>query len=528
VRERESVTPWASRARNDEKILVVDADTRIVDLLQITLSGRGFSVVTAVDGDEAMRRVELTRPDLVVLDTQLARKSGLKILEEIRCKPGYERLPVILISANVSSESKLEGLRLGADDFVVKPFSPRELILRIRRILDRVGESEALSRRIRELEITLSRGEKALEEARAEFRNRLFRIGSVVGALQRVGGARNVDELLSRFVTTVMSQLDIAAAALWILDESRRELTCRIARGWPGGLEAMPAIPPDSALAETLRDARRALSLASAESMPDTAALASRLRMTGLATACAVRRGDDLVAVMALGDPRDRSLPSDVAADVIVALADAIGAALETQGAAGAVRGALLRTTAVLVRNLEARHTGLSGHSERVARYASALAEAAGVTPRQRGVIELAAELHDLGLVDLYERLGSLKGPLTEADRRRIQGAPARAADMVSGAGELAEVAEIIRHHHEHWDGTGYPEGLAEESIPIGARIVAIANAFDALTHDRPHRPAQGLDEALATLEAEADREFDPHLLEAFVRIARVGALPVA
>jgi HD-GYP domain-containing protein (c-di-GMP phosphodiesterase class II) len=88
-------------------------------------------------------------------------------------------------------------------------------------------------------------------------------------------------------------------------------------------------------------------------------------------------------------------------------------------------------------------------------------------------------------------------------------------------------VAAIVRHHHEHWDGTGYPEGLAGESIPIGARIVCIANALDALLHVRPYRPAHSLEEAIAILEKDAGCEFDPELVRLLVELLREGKVAV-
>ena len=85
----------------------------------------------------------------------------------------------------------------------------------------------------------------------------------------------------------------------------------------------------------------------------------------------------------------------------------------------------------------------------------------------------------------------------------------------------------MVRHHHEHWDGTGYPDGLGGESIPLGARIVAIANAFDAMLHERPYRPALGPSDALETLNRGAGCEFDPELVEVFVQLVTEGEIPV-
>ena len=121
-----------------ETILVVDDDARVVELLQITLTGRGYQVIVARDGATALGLVRERRPDLIVLDTRLPMTSGYTVLDTVRRDESLSHTPVVLISTDAATESRLQGLRLGADDYLVKPFSPRELIIRIRRILDRM------------------------------------------------------------------------------------------------------------------------------------------------------------------------------------------------------------------------------------------------------------------------------------------------------------------------------------------------------------------------------------------------------
>ena len=116
---------------------------------------------------------------------------------------------------------------------------------------------------------------------------------------------------------------------------------------------------------------------------------------------------------------------------------------------------------------------------------------------------------------------------LEPSAREKLASAPARAATTIAETGPLARVAAVVRCHHEHWDGTGYPDGLGGESIPIGARIVAIANAFDAMLHERPYRAAMGPSDAIETLNLAAGREFDPELVDAFVQLVTEGEVPV-
>jgi response regulator RpfG family c-di-GMP phosphodiesterase len=514
-------------AREGEKILVVDDDARVLDLLQVTLSGRGFSVVTASNGDEAVRRVGLARPDLVVLDVDLPRRSGIEILEEIRGQASFESLPIILISSNSSSEAKLQGLRSGADDYIAKPFSPRELILRIRRILDRVEEATDLTRKVRSLEGQVARGEKALEESRASMRRRLFRVGSVLTALQEVGQARHPDDLFARFVSIAVGHLDLGVTSLLLLDEERDVFECKAGRGCAMSRQTELTFRRGGALAGVLAAAQRSLSLVSAESVPEASAEVLRLRATGIDYLHPIRVEGALRG--AIGYSHSTEAPAGSSeSELIAAVARSVEVALVNQQAMAAMQRSFLETSSLLIRSLEERHCGLAGHSDRVARTAHALAKHAGLSERESEIVRLGAQLHDLGLVEIYEDLDRADAALDEDARRQLAEAPVRAALTISEAGPLEAVAGIVRHHHEHWDGTGYPDGLGGESIPIGARIVAIANAFDALTHERPHRPALSVREALDLIASEAGREFDPELVQEFLSNIGSGEVLVA
>lgn len=511
--------PGALSARHGEKILVAAADARVLDLIQITLSGRGFQVVTAVDGEEALRRLTGAHPDLIVLDTKLPRKSGMEVLEAIK-KGERSRTPVIVISSNASSESKLEAFRKGADDYVAKPFSPRELILRIRRILDRIEEAQALTMRVRRLESVVAHGERVLEESRSDLRSRLFRVGSVVGALQHVGEARDQDELIARFVETLAGYLEIRTCALFVLDEEEDVFSSRVFRG--GGLAPHLVFSAGGALAAALTESARPVSLESLSSLPEAERESGELLSAGLTELFPVLAGGRLrgaIGVRLVGERAESTI------ELVHAVARSVAVALANQQALAAMHRSFLETSSLLIKSLEARHPGLAGHSERVSLIAVSLAERVGIGEGSMEHVRLGAQLHDLGLVHLYETLTGFAGPLEDHHRKEVVEAPGRAASHLSDVGPLDAVAEIIRHHHERWDGTGYPEGLGETSIPIGARIVAVANAFDALTHERPHRAAYGVEEALEILHDERATGFDPALVDALTDLVRGGEI---
>ena len=181
----------------------------------------------------------------------------------------------------------------------------------------------------------------------------------------------------------------------------------------------------------------------------------------------------------------------------------------------------------LMVKAIEARDPYTCGHSQRVARLASAIAREAGVGFKEVEEITTAALLHDVGKI--YEEFAPLlrkPAGLTDNERLLMESHPGRSAELVNTISSLrGSIEQSVRHHHEHFDGTGYPAGLAGEGIPLGARIVAVADTADAMTTDRPYRRALTFDAVLAELNVHSGRQFDPQLVDAFRRSAAVRAL---
>jgi putative nucleotidyltransferase with HDIG domain len=181
----------------------------------------------------------------------------------------------------------------------------------------------------------------------------------------------------------------------------------------------------------------------------------------------------------------------------------------------------------LMVKAIEARDPYTSGHSQRVAELARTLASEAALSFREVESIATAALLHDVGKI--YEEFAPLlrkEGKLTEHERFVMETHPARSAELVGTISNLrGAVEQIVRHHHENYDGSGYPMGLREEEIPLGARIVMIADTTDAMTTDRPYRNALSYDQVLSELDRYAGKQFDPTLVDIFRRSPLIRAL---
>ena len=166
---------------------------------------------------------------------------------------------------------------------------------------------------------------------------------------------------------------------------------------------------------------------------------------------------------------------------------------------------------------IEARDPYLQGHSTRVTGLADALARLLGWRHAELEILRLGGSLHDVGKIAVDARILGKPAPLTPEERAHIRTHPVAGARLIEGVVDLRPALPYVLHHHERWDGTGYPEGRAAETIPIEARLLCIADAFDAMTSHRPYRRALSVEQALAEVERCAGTQFDPELARAFV-----------
>jgi diguanylate cyclase (GGDEF)-like protein len=183
--------------------------------------------------------------------------------------------------------------------------------------------------------------------------------------------------------------------------------------------------------------------------------------------------------------------------------------------AAGPDKAARYRAAASLAKAVDARDTYTGSHSERVAELAARVAVRLGLNAEQIELTRLAASLHDLGKLAIPEEMLKKAGTLTDSERLVLQRHPQIGFRMLDSLG-VDLIAHLVLHHHERWDGAGYPDGLSGEQIPLGSRIIFVSDAYDAMTSDRRYRPRRSSRAALAELERCAGSQFDPGIVAAF------------
>lgn len=167
---------------------------------------------------------------------------------------------------------------------------------------------------------------------------------------------------------------------------------------------------------------------------------------------------------------------------------------------------------------IEAKSPWTRGHSERVAGYALKIGQSLGLTNGELEKLHIAALLHDIGKIGIYDNILDKPGKLTNAEYETIKQHPSKGADMIAPIRQLHDIIPWVRGHHERYDGTGYPDGLKGEDIPFQARILAVADTFDSMTAERPYRMTPGKAQAREEIKRYAGTQFDPVVVEALLR----------
>ncbi|MCO1603597.1 HD-GYP domain-containing protein [Desulfosporosinus nitroreducens] len=178
-----------------------------------------------------------------------------------------------------------------------------------------------------------------------------------------------------------------------------------------------------------------------------------------------------------------------------------------------------LDTVEALVQALEAKDTYTSGHSARVGKLAVAVAEEIKMSEEKIEFLKYAAALHDVGKIGVSEVILNKEGELLEVEWEAIRSHPVIGQTIIKGIKFLFDIGQVVRHHHERFDGKGYPDGIQGEEIPLESRIIAVADTYDAITSDRSYRKGRTHDEAIAELKRVAGSQLDPKIVEVFCNV---------
>lgn len=494
-------------------VLLVDDDPDICSTLQIILDYDGYSCVGVGTSNRAMELLHSQDFDLVITDMYLqgSNCNGMELIEMIM--KFDDSIPVILITGFPSVNRAVEAMKRGAVDFMVKPFD-RDLLLHQ---VDKAIQERRLRIENRRLQAEVNKTaviEKLNRELNTKV-NELTRLYTISEGLNSFMDNAALFQKISELAAQVTGAQRVS---VMLLDRARRHLRIRSAVG----------ISPEDIL-NTVQPVGRGISgkvVQTAKPMRVTQRAMDYKPQTGndrlgyksnswLSLPLII--GQEVFGVINLTDKLDGSDFTREDEQIMQTLVEKAGTKLENQALYEGIYSNLIDTLNALVTSIEAKDPYTHEHSQRVTEYAMSVARLMGLGEDEIEMLNFAAMLHDIGKIGVRDDVLTKPGKLTNEEYDVIKLHPIVGERIVKPLGLVREEVAIIRHHHERFDGRGYPDGLKGDQIPVLARIVAVADAFDAMTSTRSYRRALPVEAAVSEMQRCSGVQFDPDVVSAIV-----------
>ncbi|TPW04687.1 MAG: response regulator receiver modulated metal dependent phosphohydrolase [bacterium] len=428
-------------------------------------------MLVAGSAEEALNHHRRAKPDLCLIDLAMVSHEGQPFCEMLKGGRSSRRVPMIVISDLSPPETARQGIAVGAEDFLVRPFSPPELLLRVRQSLNRLAESRALTVAHEDLDVILRRTQSDLDSLRRRVRTQKGGLQTLLDFNRRLDPTDDEAELEQTCLTQAALLGHSAGACLFRLSEGDEHWLSP--SRWQGispdelnGLR----LPVAGEFLEILAANGSPVRLTEFERVPGTSLEAGTLSAAGFAIAAPLVLKGELVGLLALAEEARGDRDADL--EAIGLFAGSVAHLLEASRLRRQDRDMAMGTLGALVDRLEGQYPDLAGHSRRVTQMALATGRRLQLARPDLDVLRVAGQLHDLGRLLNDTDILVRPGPLSDADWQRVRRHPGDAAAIAAEARWPEVVQSAIRHHRERWSGEGYPGGLKKDAIPMHSRIL--------------------------------------------------------
>lgn len=501
----EAVTPGDEM--ESLSILVVDDEPTICETLQLYFQHLGVEDAdSANDGRSALDKLERRHYDYVFLDIMLPGMTGMDVLKTLQ---GWQKLVnVIIMTGYPSMEIAIDAMHNGASDFLVKPFGFQDIKL----TLNRIQRLHSLMKRNWELHQELEK-KKEVEELNRQLEKRIKHqtlLYSIIDSLSKI----NRSEDLYQFLVQKAAESCGASKSCFLFYDDASPLLLVLAQQGMNGLS--PGSQADLVSGEDGRHTldSRFLHRHFGTSNGKGVALDRVTHHPGLVVVPFRIRSEPFGLLIVGGKPG--SVPFDPEDRFVLGfLAEKTALNVENIALYDNLKQSFIATLLSLVSAIEAKDAYTQQHSTRVTDYAVRIAERMGCDTEEIEMLKSSGPLHDIGKIGIKDNVLNKPGRLTDEEFDMIRAHPLIGVNIVAPLGLEEQELCIIRNHHERWDGRGYPDGLRGEEISLQARILAVADSFDAMSSDRAYRSALPLEVCLRELRDNSGSQFDPRVVEA-------------
>lgn len=489
------------------KILLIDDDKIILSMVGDFLEGKGHAIYSTTNPTDGLRILQKEDVDVVLLDIFMPHATGFDIIPKAR--QINNKVAIIMMTGHASVDSAIESIRAGAYDYIKKPVNLDELSQAVNRALERselrtsnLELIENLQKRVSELEL---------------FSEISLSISSVI----------DLDQLLEHSMMIAKSTICADACSILLLDKDRGELVFNVALGDKADKLKEFRIKPGQGIAGWVLENKKSIII-------DDVANDSRFfrepdEKSGFHTrnmiAVPLFYNNEMIGVIEVINKTGDKNFDEQDLSVITTLSTQIAVAIRNAQLVSELDDLFYGTIRALASAVDAKSPWTAGHSERVTRYALHIGREMGLSEKELKTLEIAGILHDVGKIGTDEKILDKPGKLTDEEHEIIKKHSPRGVELLKHIKHLEGIIPTVYHHHENFDGSGYPAKLAGESIPPLARILSAADSLDAMKADRPYRKGRTLDFVISEFKNGAGSQFDPVVTEVLLGLIDKGLI---
>ncbi|MCM8783687.1 MAG: response regulator [Candidatus Omnitrophica bacterium] len=489
------------------KILVVDDDPLILETLRDILDLGGFQTILSAEAQEGLALIKRDNIDLVITDIKMPTMSGIEFLRLV--KEIDLEIPVVIITGFASLETAIEAIREGAYDYIIKPFEVEKIIAIIQRAIKERKLTEKNKNLLRDLKETARELDKRLQQ--------LFHLDRVS---RTICSDFELEEFLHDLLNATASAINAKTGSLMLFDDEEGCLRIKALKGLNQALfetiklrkgEGIPGLVMEKANIISSEDIRK--------SNLNLGKIDWEIYQSPNFISIPIKGKNRIWGVLNLSGWGEGFSFSEVDLRLLSILTSQAWVAIENSKLNGELQNSYIHTLQVLANAIEAKCKYTRGHSERVTKYALRFAMQLKLSEREIKKIQFACGVHDIGKINISDSILSKTTRLDEEEWKIMREHPKKGVEILIPLGLLKELIPLVKYHHEHYDGNGYPEGLREKEIPFEARILTLLDAYDAMTSSRPYRKKMSKENALKEIEDNLGKQFDPELGEKFLKI---------
>jgi response regulator RpfG family c-di-GMP phosphodiesterase len=504
-------------------ILFVDDEETILDIAREFFEQKGYPVITAEDGLDAVKILEKEKIDCCFTDIHMPGMDGIELAERIR--EIDNTIPVVVMTGYPSMETTLQTLRNGVVDFLIKPVSLNQMEICLKRVLrERRLFTENLLLK-KEVE-----SKEKLERLNQELQFKLQGLNILNNILSELSEVSSNQDIFSRVVdlTLDITNADVTNFSVISGCKGKPVVVARAEKDHQGSAESDTVQLEHDATDCTQTDMEKLIQEAAADKIPMLISKNTGDRLPANIRSCMIVplniREKNFGVLTAATKYGDRCFgESDLY--YLSFLTRHAAHAIEKLALYENIYNNLFSTLYAFVRAIELRDPYTQQHSSRVTDIAIQLGQSMGCSHEELDILNFAGPLHDIGKIGIPDNILLKPGHLTQSEYEKIKEHPDLGADIVGKLGMWGREQEIIRCHHEWYDGSGYPSGLKGDEIPLLSRILSVADAFDAMASDRAYRKRMELPKVLKIIQSAANTQFDPDVVHAFIALHESGTI---